>query len=341
MKLAAGRVDGFLARPDPTVRAVLVYGPDAGSVRERAEQLAAAVAGDPRDPFLVATLAAVEVAKSPARLWDEAAAVPMLGGRRVVRVRDAGDSVTSALKPVLDESPADALIVVEAGDLPTRSTLRKLCEGSARAATIPCYLADAPAIAALARDMLEAAGLSLAEDAERYLTARLTADRQLARRELEKLIAFASGEQVVDLDAAQACVGDAAEQSLDDLVFAMVDGDLAATDAALMRLAAAGTGFVGVLRAAQRHLTRLHQAAVAMNAGASAEDAMSRLRPPVFFKQKAKFGRQLVGWSVAALEQALGRLMEAEIAGKSTAHPADLIVKMAVMQVATAARQPR
>jgi len=39
MKLAAGRVEGFLRRPDPEIRAVLLYGPDAGLVRERAEAL--------------------------------------------------------------------------------------------------------------------------------------------------------------------------------------------------------------------------------------------------------------------------------------------------------------
>ena len=334
MKLAAGRIDGFLARPDPAIRAALIYGPDAGMVREFAERLATAVAGSPRDPFLVAQLAAAEVVKSSSRLWDEAAALPMLGGRRVIRVRDAGDGVAAALRVVLDESPADALIVLEAGDLPARSTLRKLCEGSAQAAAIPCYLADAKGIAALAREMLGAAGLGLAADAERYLGERLTADRQLARRELEKLIAFAGDEKTIDLDAATSCIGDGAEQSLDDLVFAMADGDLPGTDAALTRLAAAGTSFVGVLRAVQRHLIRLHQAAVAMEAGASLEESMARLRPPVFFKQQANFRRQLKRWRRPALERALARLLDAEMAGKSTGHPADLIVAAAAMAMA-------
>ncbi|MCC6467418.1 MAG: DNA polymerase III subunit delta, partial [Alphaproteobacteria bacterium] len=35
MKIQPGKVETFLAKPDAAVRAVLLYGPDAGLVRER------------------------------------------------------------------------------------------------------------------------------------------------------------------------------------------------------------------------------------------------------------------------------------------------------------------
>ncbi|HYC13217.1 MAG TPA: DNA polymerase III subunit delta, partial [Stellaceae bacterium] len=60
MKLTGQRIEGFvtgfIAKPDPKVRAILVYGPDAGLVRERGEALAKAVAQDLDDPFRVAAL---------------------------------------------------------------------------------------------------------------------------------------------------------------------------------------------------------------------------------------------------------------------------------------------
>ncbi|HYD69016.1 MAG TPA: DNA polymerase III subunit delta, partial [Azospirillum sp.] len=39
MKLQGKAVDAFLRNPDPKVRAVLLYGPDAGLVRDRAAAL--------------------------------------------------------------------------------------------------------------------------------------------------------------------------------------------------------------------------------------------------------------------------------------------------------------
>ena len=60
---------------NPDVRAVLLYGPDAGLVRERADGLVRGVAGDLGDPFRVTELSPDEIAKEPARLFDEAAAI--------------------------------------------------------------------------------------------------------------------------------------------------------------------------------------------------------------------------------------------------------------------------
>ena len=58
MKFSASQADRFVRAPDPNIRAVLVYGPDAGLVRERAEAIARAVAPELSDPFRVTNLSA-------------------------------------------------------------------------------------------------------------------------------------------------------------------------------------------------------------------------------------------------------------------------------------------
>src|SRR5712691_8070383 len=117
MKLAGGRVEAFLRRPDPDIRAVLLYGPDAGLVRERAEAVARTVCPDLRDPFRVADLAASVLAADPARLADEAAQISLTGGRRVIRVREAGDALAPLFARFLADAVGDTLVVAEAGDL--------------------------------------------------------------------------------------------------------------------------------------------------------------------------------------------------------------------------------
>ena len=48
--------DRFAANPPKTLRAALVFGPDAGLVQERAEKLLKSVVADLTDPFNVADL---------------------------------------------------------------------------------------------------------------------------------------------------------------------------------------------------------------------------------------------------------------------------------------------
>ena len=71
----------------------MLYGPDEGLVRERADTVARSVCPDLNDPFRVADLTAAVLAADPARLADEAAQLSLIGGRRVVRVRGAGDAL--------------------------------------------------------------------------------------------------------------------------------------------------------------------------------------------------------------------------------------------------------
>ena len=92
--------------------AALIFGPDQGLVRERAETLIKSVVPNLKDPFLIADLDDGTLASDPARLFDEAAAISMLGGRRVVRVRGAGNSLAKLFERFLDDPAGDALVVL-------------------------------------------------------------------------------------------------------------------------------------------------------------------------------------------------------------------------------------
>src|SRR3546814_14077914 len=83
-----------------------------------------------------------------------------------------------------------------------------------------------------------------------------------------------------------ACVGDSALLSLDDVALATAGGNLPGLERALGRSFSEGNAPVTVLRAVARHLQRVHAVA---GAGGAVDEAMRRLRPPVFWKRAAAF----------------------------------------------------
>src|ERR1700740_699686 len=91
-------IDAYLARPDPARPIVLLYGPDAGLVRERADALIATAGDAPNDPFPLFKLDGDEVAAEPSRLVDEALTVPLFGGRRAIRVRAGSRSFAGGVE---------------------------------------------------------------------------------------------------------------------------------------------------------------------------------------------------------------------------------------------------
>jgi DNA polymerase-3 subunit delta len=339
MKIAPARVAAFLQRPDPDIRAVLFYGPDAGLVRERADNLARTVCADLADPFRVADLNGAALAADPARLADETAQLSLVGGRRVVRVRAAGDALARLFAGFLAEMPGEALVVAEAAELSSSSALRRAFEAAQHGAAIGCY-PDAPRDrAAVIRESLSAHRVSASRDATQYLVDHLGEDRLVTRSELDKLALYVGDGGRVELEDAVLSVGDTAGLDLDDAIMAAAEGDTARLERVLDRVFQEGESPVTIVRAMLRHLQRLHAMAARVGAGGSVDEVMRAARPPIFFKLQDGFRRQLGLWREPRLRAALGHLSQAEIGMKTTGLPAETLCREALSTVAQQARQ--
>ncbi len=342
MKIAPAQADGFAARPDPALNAVLVYGPDAGLVRERVDKLCRAVAGSLDDPFRFVELAGNVLRDDPARLADEAAAIAMTGGRRALRVLNASDALAGIFAAFLDHPLGDALVVVDGGDLQARSKLRALFEGAQNAAALPCYEDDARGLEALVRKSLRDAGLGVTPDALDYLVENLGGDRMVTRSELDKLVLYmGAGAKEVRLEDARACVGDSAAQTIEDAVLAAADGDRKGVERGLARAFAEGESAVAVLRVAQRHFQRLHLVAAQIAAGQPVERAVEGLKPRLFWKVRGRFVSQLRMWPATGAATALERLTAAEISCKTTGMPDEALALRCLLELAGFAERRR
>lgn len=329
MKIQPARAAAFLRDPG-TTRIILLYGDDAGMVRERAEDLVRLVAGSLDDPFRVSELTREDMRRLP----DEAAGLSLMGGRRVVRVREATDAWSEPASAAL-KGAGDALVVLEAGSLPSRSKLRVLLDAAPDGATIGCYPEEGRALEETIRSALRAANVGIDSDALAWLSQHLGADRVSTRAELEKLALYVGPGRSVDLDSAMTCVGDLAGLSLDDALFAATAGDVATADRALELAMAEGAAPVGVLRAAMMHLQRLHRARLAMDEQkVSASDAVKAVRPPVFYQKVGTFTRALGLWPTASLSAALASLAEAERGCKRTGWPDQSLARGAILTIA-------
>src|SRR6185437_11738365 len=137
--IKASDVDRFVAKPDPAQPIVLVFGPDAGLVRERVDALLRSSVDDPNDPFMLARIDGDELAGNPSRLIEEAHTVPLFGGRRAVLVKAGARNIAAAVEAVVAAPSNECRVVIEAGNLAKSSPLRALCEKAKTAAALPCY----------------------------------------------------------------------------------------------------------------------------------------------------------------------------------------------------------
>lgn len=330
--------DRFVERPPKHIVAALVYGPDQGLVRERAEALVKSIVPDLTDAFRVADLDESVLASDGARLSDEAAAISMFGGRRVVRVRNATNGVAKLFESFLDDPKGDALVVVEGGDLAKSAALRKVFESTDNAAAIPCYTDSPRDLSEVVRSALKAESLAISSEALEDAVARLGSDRGITRRELEKLVLYMHGKKKVELEDVRTVMGDEAQARTEEACDAAGEGDLPRLDLALARLWADDVSPAQLIRNALSHLQRVLQVKAAHAHGESVDAAMKRGWPQIHFSRTASFKAQVSRWSEERLLDACDLLLETEAQTRTTGIPPQTVTARAFFTIAAMAR---
>lgn len=320
MKLSSYQINSFLKEPDPKVRIILLYGPDAGLVSERAEILAQKFVSDLSDPFRVTAIEGNSSNISFSQLYDEMATPPFGGGKKLVRIRHAGENVASALKELItDFPPTDSVVIIEAGELDKRSKLRALCEGKeANIVSIPCYIEDSEQRKKFIVSFFTEKEKKIDNDAINFLTNILPPNRLAMRNELEKLYLHALDKKIVTINDAFSILANADSSELDDLANAIAERDLPRVVNTLDSLFAENSSPVTILRAVQRHFLRLQMARSYMDNGLSAKASVEKLQPKVFWKYVEPMSRQIQTWSAQEIENALAKLLEGEVMAKKT-----------------------
>jgi len=337
MKLTWKQIEPFVKSPDPKARVILVYGPDDGLMRERAKVIGKTITPDLDDPFNVISFTSDQIAEDPARLNDEANALSMMGGARLIRIQNGADKLTTTIKAYLDNPSPENLVIIEADALGTRSSLRQLCEKAKNAAALPCYVEDERGMSKLIRDSLSEQGYKIEADALHYFAAAITGDRARARNEIEKLIIYMgkpeAGANYIKMSDVAASCGGAGSVNLDDLIYAVAGSSPKQAINIYHKLIGEGVADIAILRSLQNHFRRLHYTNAMMREGLPMEQAIKKLQPPIFFKVEAAFKSHLSKWKGAKLNMVMAKLAELEAQTKQSGAPVQTLCAQAILSL--------
>ncbi|MTH78224.1 DNA polymerase III subunit delta [Paracoccus aestuariivivens] len=328
MILKGAEIARYVARPDPTRPALLIYGQDAMRVAlKRAEAVKALVGEGAEEEMRLTRLPGADLRKDPAALLDAVKAVGFFPGQRVVLVDDTPDAAAPAIASAIGEwNTGDAVIVVAAGALSKGSALRKLFEPHPAAVTAPIY-DDPPGEEEITRWLTDAGLWDIPRDAMRDLMALSRAlDPGDFRQTVEKIALYKFGDDTALTPAEIAHLAPATiEAEVDDLIDCVAERRARDFGAMMRRIEGQGIAPVTLCIAALRHFRALH-AAASDPGGPGA--GIGRLRPPVFGPRRDRMIRQAQDWGMRALEDAIHQLIATDL----TLRSASKAPAMAVME---------
>ncbi len=335
MKLSARDSDAFIRAPG-NAAAALIYGTDAGQVRQRAAALAESWLGKNADPMARAEFTPEKLAEQPGLLADELAAMSLMCPKRVVMLREADDASLEAIQEAVSlRARENFLILYVTESLAAGSKLRLWAEKSADVGAIACYKDEGTGLEQFIRDTLRGYGLRANTEVLRLLANQLSGDRQIILNELEKLSLYLDEEaEEVTMEDVIASVGENNDKSFDELNYAVASGDVVALCRLSDRLLMEGNVGLLLVRSVMRYIAKLEALAMKRAEGVGADAAIEGLRPPVFFKAKPILKAHSQRWGVDACAQALAQLQLLELDSKRHADEAPTRMAHGLMEVA-------
>ncbi len=336
--LKAHEVERFVKRPDLDEGILLVYGPDAGLVRETAQRLVRHYSGSSGDTMGLVTLDGSEIDADPGRLLVEARTSSLFGERWIVRVRNVSKSATVPLGE-LAADPSGAIVVLEAGNLTPRDALRALVEGARTGRALPCYADSDDTILRLIQESFAEAGIRTEPDVAATLRDQLGNDREVTRREIEKLVLYADQSKILTREDVLTLCADNAALVLDEIADAIGTGHAEKLDMALSRALAANINPQQLLSGVMQHFTQLRRWRTAVDSGKSVREVLDSARPRPHFSRRSTMEQQLRLWSDPALATATARLHDATGESRKNYGRSETIARRVFLALATMAAQ--
>lgn len=280
------------------IKAVLIYGPDAGLVDEFCDKALEKLEIE-KDNLLA--IDADELRDKQDAVFAECCSPSMFGGRKAVIISRAGESDYKIISELVTTPSLCATVIITAGDLRV-GTLRRLFEEGQDIAILPCYTDDAKTLEALIHKELSASvGIrQITPDAMSYMLSHMGGDRGITRSFLQKIAIYVSDKHVVDLEDVEKCLPDTSASSADDYMYSLTAGHINQTMVALDRLIYSGADANMLVRMLYNHFTKLLTAVV------------DGQLPRLFWKVADKFNLAVKIWPENEIVNVLSKLNDLE-----------------------------
>lgn len=338
------QLDATLRQSKPAV--LLLWGDDAGAIRQSAQAAVAASGVDVDDPFASEKLTLTDLLAQPSRLAESATTLGFGGGRRLIQLTGIGGEesashlsiLTEAVKGLMEQPDlSGALVVLPIPHvLEKTSAIVKAVEGHPHGLSVRFFLPTARDLAQWLQGAFSAAGKRPDGDAMALLTDSLGADREQAQREVEKLLLYIGEAETITADDVRASLSGAVPADAFRLTEAVASRDVRNTDRLIRLLTEEGEDLNTAFSLTISHLGKLRKAQDLKQQGKTDDEllqAAGKVKAPP--SAKAAYLQQVKAYPANRLATLPTYALETLAAARSGTLDGHLVLSRALLALAT------
>lgn len=307
---------------------ILFYGVDRGKIIENTENTIKEIVSDTNDGFSFFNLDPAEIKTTPSILIDEATTISFLNDKKAIQIKDATDDITETIKTLIDNyKQLEAFLIISAGELPPISKLRQLFEKNNRLLILPSYLDEAQNLTTIIKKSFIASGIkNIPDDVLMFLRSKLGEDRNTTKMELEKLSLYLYGKNQVTINDIKNVIMDSSSISMYDLPLVVATGEIQKLNQILPRLLEEGNYPITLIKIVLSHFKKLFSMAIEKENGKTIFEIIDNVKPPIFYKLKPSYEKQLSFWNTTKIKQVIVKINECDKKCKTGTLPQDVLL---------------
>jgi len=317
MKLQAYKVQNYIKNiANEKIAGCLLYGPEESVINYRYSFIAKKIVPDLTDPFLVSNISKERLKADKSVIADEFFSMSMLGGRKLITIKESDNTVADCLKVILSDEglqeKSNNFILIQGSDLNPSSSLRKIVEDSKHFIAIPCYEDDERTITTFIEALLKHKKITFGRDVVPLMMEKFGKNRQVIISEIEKISTYLGDSKNLDIHIVEKLVKLESEVSADEFVMFFASRDYENSIKSCEKLFRDNFEPIALIRYLLNYLLKIQSAKIEIEKdGITFDEAVKKQR--LFYKVENNFKKHLNNLSLSFINSSLKKLGNLEL----------------------------
>ena len=251
--------------------------------------------------------------------------------KKILIISRTSDKIFKTVEEIEKRDMSDIKIIFKSGILEKRSKLRSYFEKNSNLITIPFYEDDVRSLTSVIIAFINKHKIKLSRESINLLVNRASGDRENLKIELDKILNYSLSNNKIEFEHIQKLTNLAENYGVNELADSCLGRNSKNISKILNENNYSDDDCILILRTLLAKSKRLLTIIKKYKETENLDNAISNMRPPIFWKEKESVKKQAITWKIDELKSRIYKINEIEFliksnSGKSLNLVSDFIV---------------